>query len=503
MTASFQSLPEELVYYIIGLDTDKSTLAILTRVSKDFNRFAAPRLYHTLEFKNGSIDMGNKWLLPITYHLFRKPQLASYVRELSMRTVFATEEMGVFGDNHTDDKFTKWNWPEQPDLDDVLRGAAKKLYLTEDEENEKFDVLKKGYNEDAILAVLLPLLPNLQRLDFPWTNGTKHIQGMLERYREKMPPFDEWRPFGQLREVMVCGYMGDEPTEPNFFYECLGIPSVTLINGIWLGNSDQDEVDKQLASLEDRSSGVESIELRSSHLYEDDFAKLMCVCRALKSFIYQTGLSACFYSFTTTTIQRGLDRHTDTLETLCLDHCVLPSFGVDDIIEPMTFSSFTALKDIKLAPPFIFGKDGVHFTPTGDPAALQRTRSRLIECLPANVEKLRLCRAKDLFTGDRVHPALQELVQRRSESFPRLAKVEISGEFDGFPSRVERLREFCELADASGIETRVFNEPGLEKRTEDKKWGIDEDQEWATSELNIHDVKTPFSVRVGERLQQE
>lgn len=200
---SLEDLSEELLDRIVSCIDSLPSLAVLARVSNIFNRIALPHLYAHVSFNDANMSTGTKYLRPFTALMLEKPQLAVLVQSIRIRDSYTT--------GNPINRKTWESWPSDIDLRSVFASAVQPHGLPEDKSNRWIEILLDGINEAAILALLLPVLVNLQSMDIPfdtelqedWDNDSRFISEMLQR---ALSIAVEGEPiFSKLVDVMLAG----------------------------------------------------------------------------------------------------------------------------------------------------------------------------------------------------------------------------------------------------------------------------------------------------------
>jgi hypothetical protein len=181
MRTSLLSLSEELLIQIINF-VEYSTLLSLTLVSQTFNRLTTPCIYGNVQFWGGSIYEGVTYLIPFTFLILQKPNIASLIWSFYIRDHFGDSE--TLNPLRSDLKRGEWapdrkGWPSHPELDRILRKAVEDVESDQPEQTKLLEIVRNGSDEGAILSILLPKLPNLHRLDLvhDWRNYHRRIGG--------------------------------------------------------------------------------------------------------------------------------------------------------------------------------------------------------------------------------------------------------------------------------------------------------------------------------------
>src|SRR5204863_7283132 len=123
-----------------------------------------------------------------------------------------------------------------------------------------------------------------------------------------------------LTDIMFAGYDDNYPPSPDMFYHCLGIPRHRRLRGYRLGNNTQETITPLLTQYAPSSLPVESIELRCSKLFHEDFNAVLAACKPLKECIYEIGCAWAWVDTQTPQIRSALGPHEKSLQRLCLDH---------------------------------------------------------------------------------------------------------------------------------------------------------------------------------------
>jgi hypothetical protein len=259
--------------------------------------------------------------------------------------------------------------------------------------------IKTGTNEDAIVALLILSLPDLQQLhmNFGFCETHDDFISTFELLADHLklvdgntsPPVD----------VLVTGEDEKYPNLPIHVAALLHMPNIRSLYGLNMGD-DEGEPDPDsnpFARLKPRSCAVEYIELRTSKLYVDNFNWMMnaVIPGRFKTLNYEIGNTWAWCGIFHPAIMASLRPHHETLENLGLSHeAAYPHrFGPDSGDEPYPcdFKPFEALKRLRVAPVYVWGHNGFN-----DPTDLVActTKEVLWQALPSNLEQLWICRAE-------------------------------------------------------------------------------------------------------------
>lgn len=120
----------------------------LSLASKALHSLYSPTIYRTIHIKNP-----DRWLLPLAHKILTQPSVASSVRELevpALRDVQSNQEVPA--------------WPQDPDLNDTLRGQL--AFIADPNDRDAcFTAIYNGSRHDLILMLVLGQCQGLQVLD--------------------------------------------------------------------------------------------------------------------------------------------------------------------------------------------------------------------------------------------------------------------------------------------------------------------------------------------------
>tara|TARA_R110002003_G_scaffold48_21_gene4142 strand:- start:1371 stop:2858 length:1488 start_codon:yes stop_codon:yes gene_type:complete len=466
-----RKLPEELLDHVISL-TSRETLLKLCLTSKTLNRLATPYLYATISLRE------TDHLPALAYLIFTSPTHAALIKSFNVSETWAKIE----------EQFTEWSWPrpEDPALQSVLREKCAEYTSNEDEADGMYQKIESGANEDAVLALLLASLPKLRRLNINFgicnghadfvalwpriVNGIRSSNNAAVASSTSLTTETARTALSVPIDIMSTGSESKYPNDPVHFAMFMHLPNLRSIYGWRLGDAETvpDPESNPFAQLSPRSCPVEYIELRASKLHEDNFSYLLgtTIPGKLKSFSYEVGCTWAWCTVEHSKIMTSLVSHHSTLETLGLSHEYYYPYEPDDMINkpyPCSFTAFTALKRLKVAPVYVWGHRG--FT---EKASLvnAETKEMLWNALPKSLEELWISRALHQefrddasvrFVPDCLLPALDLVVQNKSQAFPKLEHLRIE-----LPPMVwqdewfDTLASLCRIAAANGIQTTVI-----------------------------------------------
>ncbi|PVH73173.1 hypothetical protein DL98DRAFT_58015 [Cadophora sp. DSE1049] len=510
MATSLEALSEELLVRVVSL-TERSSLPSLALTSRTLNRLANPALYVNIDLKGAAADEGNKFLIPLTYHLLKNPDLASMVHSFSIRDVFSCEEDDLIPlDEGADTEYRK-GWPaDQEDLDTLLKRIVADVEDTEEEQEKLLNFLREGSDEGLIIAVLLSKLPDLRKLDIVGSmmSVEKGFLRFMQRVAKRETPFDRNPVLTKLAEVLICvrysskilhpplsisdfmqGWDEKYPNSPDMIGAYMELPSIRRVHGYQLGNNDQETVTESLGALGTGTSPVEELELRQTQLYAADLDKILKSCRNLKTFIYEVGHAWAWYTLRTSDIMNSMKAVEKTLEKLVFDHSEYVGDAAEghDELGAVSLASFEKLRYLKISAMFLGGFK-------------QEVKFDLRQTFPAALEELHVTYVGDpTYCPKWVPAALQEVMGRKEAVFPAMRKLTLQGAFLNNGDRLDAIKPLVQRTRGKGLEVVILAEDGEDNRKWDEKgergWGFSEEVEWKgcwgnyTSELIVMDVE--------------
>jgi hypothetical protein len=535
-------LSEELLENIISFSSQDS-LTKLCRTSKKFSRIATPHLYSSVFLDDGYPDTGVKHLLPFAYLIFSSPSHASFVQSFAIRDTWGEDAPVEKEEEDVDpnDKYDKRPWPKyaKSELESVLKKTCAEYAVHQKEAGVLYKKIKTGANENMILALVLANLPNLRKLDLSMGTALERddFLQLFDRVANRTKPFDKLPAeidftssektkasssiaFSLPMDVLVTGSDDKYPHDPNHVAIMLKLPNVRSLYGWKMGDEEDLQEDSAFKKLQPRSCPVEYIELRTSKFHSDHLQLLMdaTIPGKLKTFSYEIGCTWAWVDVEHAKIMKSLEAHHDTLERLALSHEEFYPYQFGNENEkpiPVTFNSFKVLQKLKVAPVYIWGHDGI-----SDESSLQnpKTREWLWKALPETLEELWITRAVEQgetktlekqavrFVPDLLIPALELVIQYKSQAYPKLSCLFIEFQLSSWKDEwIELLDPICQQAEENGVRcTLILTDAEQEGYAcgnfTERGWGWNEEVKWQECLPNKEPPKTWLNVTRGENL---
>ncbi|KAH6881318.1 hypothetical protein BKA58DRAFT_732 [Alternaria rosae] len=497
-----EKLPTELLEQIVSL-VPRNSLLSLCLTSKTLSQLATPCLYSEIYLR----ETDN--LAALAYLVFTSPAHASLVKSFIVPRTWADVE----------ERYSNGLWPgsDDPGVHDVLRKKCSEYTSSVEEAEDVYGKIQSAKNEDAVMALLLPNLPKLRRLnincdlyghdDFvSWL--PKVIRGIASRRDLSADNSPSPSKNGQQGiqphavsesiDILIAGGDDKYSSATNHVAVFFCLPNVRSIYGWKHGDSESHDENDVFPKLEPQSCPVEYLELRCAKLDLENFQGMLnaTIPGRLKTFNYELGGSWAWCDTEHPAMMRSLEPHNETLEALGLSHEDFYPYLDDESAErgkayPCSFSSFAALRRLKVAPVYIWGHRGITDEETFKTA---ESRDRLWSTLPKSLQEFWITRAQNQhidhkevveFVPRCLLPALDLVVQNKQTAFPQLVHLRVELPLlDWKDEWLDSLASTCKAANAHQIRTTIilcdmFDKYG--RITSERDWGWNEDIKWEPS----------------------
>ena len=362
---SLVDLPEEIISCIIS-HVDPKSLSEISLCSKSLQRITLPYLYRhiTLSRKEAVRKRYGYWgyqlrryryLRYLTSLFLRKPYYASLVRCLTI--LDGSDDVA----ESSEDVTKRSIWVGLTEGEEVIKTAIKASSHSKEEEYMWLRDVGRPDNDDALLAIMLPTLVRLRKLDLKNMEGMNYFERTIARIGYGEKPFDIQPALSLLTDIVHTehnAYHKDSAMSPKYIGLLLLLPAIQFIHA-YLGRHyiDGDDSEIILATLPTSSSGLTHLELLDSIVPSDNLLHILRASKNLKTFIYEARSSASAYGFSTPVLQEALKPAEKCLTNLWLD-CYEYSdsfFASTEAVKPMNFSSFTSLMSLHVQSVFLFG----------------------------------------------------------------------------------------------------------------------------------------------------
>ena len=403
--ASLTTLPQELLITIINYVRDQTALYNLMRCSRYLYSTVLPFAFHNVEIHHPGFHMlETSWnchffqlVYDFTIQMLQGPQRASLVKSF-------TAELETC------------RFPLLKAVDASIEKYIDRSQCTTVEGISWVAGIKEA-SIDALFAILLPSLPQLECLEFAVPLSSPHCTRMLMDAMGQGKK-DPDRPFQNLRRLGGGGkrlWLWAE-LWPHQLAHFLRMPSMESIAAkLYLVNNQQAQCEMyidpswELTTLQRGSSNVTSLELQSCHYDVKEMTCAIAACRNLKTLKIKLRhvleeISVSKFAGLTAAITQA----SQTLETLEFIRNRYTCIWSDETISSLhdrqcqiTTAEFPKLQDLTLNMLSIFGPRLVHdrryFTERPRPGLREGIPDLLPGCLPPQIEKLHfiICESED------------------------------------------------------------------------------------------------------------
>jgi hypothetical protein len=453
-SASLSSLPPELYINILSiLSNNIQTLSRLSVVSKDLNYLTTPYLYNTYTSPVPNTDSSNYLFLRT---IIRRPDLARYTMRVNLRPFESSKcPHPITGQHKLSDEDTEL-------FKIVVRyfcDSRNDLKL-----NETWLRELETDREDARVALLLVLLPNLEFLFFEecyepvMVMTILSLAGVMPR-EVSMPDSVQPRSLRSRKEIQLpspemienlrmsfsslhsvqtisleskYGYLGFRDLLSLFNLPALTTLEIGLANADWSEHNDLDE--NTPSSSSSSSSSIQRLSLMYSAMDSKAINITIGKCKNLKEFYYIYGRIHMYGPhFTPRDLIKALTQHKHTLEVLEVDFDddwqkgAWEKLPYENLYFDLSFKEFGKLKRLKCSQQALVGL--LHQIPKqiftersgGELLAPPDGGLRLADILPSSLEQL------TVQSGDwRLFDHLRELGNSTlygRKAFPKLRNI--------------------------------------------------------------------------------
>ncbi|MCJ1451763.1 hypothetical protein MMC28_002103 [Mycoblastus sanguinarius] len=468
MAECFSTLPPEMVSQIMGNVEKSSWLLNLALCCHSLYDLTLPFLYSHVTLPHHGRLVGPFYLKSFTYHILRNPHLASRVRDLIIDDWRGTANYPADGSDNKS-------------IDEVVR----KLVNASSHSKEQVKIWIKDLKsyEEAWITLLLPLLPNLERLDLMVTRHRDHYFGsMIQRVAKIENPFDTQPAFSSLR-VLVANCDRKCGTTSNLMFNAFQIPSLREFYGQRIF-SDNSDAGRRLALLETATLRLTHLEVRHCVFNIQDLTNMLRSFKTLKTFVYNLGsglISSCTYSMPE--LRKALTATEENLENLWLDRSPHNSYyWPEGYVSPMSsLSSFKPLKNLQVGMYILFGgKANLDDLSNAESEDIDTDTVNLAILLPTSIETLYFSQ-----TNGRIRMltrALENLLEQKESSTPKLKRIAFEAFITGNPYVLD-FSHMDDLAEKAGVEIAKVDTTA-EQDVNQRCQGMDGSLTWAGAELS-------------------
>ncbi|EKV10211.1 hypothetical protein PDIG_26860 [Penicillium digitatum PHI26] len=361
--------------------------------------------------------------------MLKRPALARAVRELDL---------------------TDWHARSVSDdeRNEIQTSASLRPWLNEvshstHESDQWVQRLEQGVS-DAWIALILPLLSQLQKLSLAYMTNSPYLDRIMQRAVDCKQPFSVEPAFRHLREVSLhyredldrgehLGDVGAETQLPSTlllpFFQLPSLRAITansIVDPTSINLPSEERTDSERPRL--GFSSITDIDLRASS-GNHGMEILVSSCADLKSFKYQHSDSHVLsHGYQPSAFYRSLAHSKKSLQRLWLDHYgshyPFTAAGLNQSHDEWFGSlvDFTALREVRVRLPNLLDIR-YHNEPT----------TPLMDCLPSSIETLYIEGCEERYLGMLVSQ-VQTVIKNCRARFPKLKRIDIEGAFQIVPS---------------------------------------------------------------------
>ncbi|KAH8896620.1 hypothetical protein GQ53DRAFT_525371 [Thozetella sp. PMI_491] len=309
---------------------------------------------------------------------------------------------------------------------------------------------KRG-NKDALVALILPCLPNLRSLRLRVSLWSVYFEPVLERMADinrnvgddpgqvvsagvSHLQNDCGGSLGHLEEIILDGHEQNWGVSRNTCMLFLRLPAIhtfralcTASYGGFYGLPLQ-QIHRLRALPIENSSGCEHVELVKSRLDDTDVHRILSACRRLKTFRYETNCEHPLQlGVSISALQNSLEVRSATLENLWLDLAPRhPDEGSGLSDAPMRFVGLANIRYLKVNAAFILSPREISSRQRAVMDPRELLSSRIAEIIPSSVERLHFTGISNKRQLKPILSACSVLMSGRIENHKHLAEIAIS-----------------------------------------------------------------------------
>ena len=451
LSISFPLLPVEIITLVVAQINDQASLSHLARCSKLLNTLVTPYLYRVVTLYRVASLFG------FSLHILKNAYLASCVRSFSIAFRVESNHPEVPLDQSSLSVYRALGTLSYKD-EEQSQVMAKAVQAASHSEGDQMSWLAELYRgshqSDALLALLLPALVNLEYLDTSFSGDSAYCFQMLQCNRDQKECVRK-RVFGRLTHVRTSMVRVQAELLINsnqlvgFTYEelafLLNIPSLRSFRGCFHhlkrvklndnpGHFVHGYPDAQLfarRSFDHVSSNLTHFELWNSRAHISQIKGVLKACHALQTFIFECKESSIDGSGNIWMSARWLSKELSIVSN-SLEKVVLCTVNPKRLITShrsrrmpsmTSLAGFPKLKDISLGAHYLLSANLVR---VGEYRDWEDAPQIYFVCdlLPPTVQKFRLtqfCSASRMILAH----IIRHIGDCSKERFPELKEIEV------------------------------------------------------------------------------
>ena len=447
MNKPFEAVPTEILLNILRQVERTRDLLNIALCSHQIFDLTAPYLYShvVLNIRDKNRHPRSNHLEDFTSLVYEKPSIANHVRTLTLCDKWPNNvALGPPSKCYLTKEGVE---AAKEELNSSLQRAVKSFSRSLQEEHTWIIDLTQMKHADAIIALLIPALTKLERLELPLAHAGFYYKRMIKRAMSNQEAVNIRPMFQSLQNVIYDWNIDLKGVSSDSVSLLFNLPSIRSIYGFMIGRM-FDGPNQTLHNLKSGVSSLTYLELKECKICSQDIANMLRACKSLKTFILDRSPSLSEHDFINSgIIFRALQFTRKSLENLWIDHHFEEVYWDLDAGFPPALDSLAAfdmLKHVKIDIDFLFGDS------TGGAYAMDYGLAELV--LPT-IQSLHItncyCRKGFLVTW------LTNLVGRRENIAPKLKEITIETNYARHAYECGGLKS---LAQAQGIVVKELYE---------------------------------------------
>ncbi|MCJ1242619.1 hypothetical protein MMC14_010628 [Varicellaria rhodocarpa] len=402
---------------------------------------------------------------------------------------------------------------ETVEVQEVLKTAIAASSHSEEEAREWLHCASYKTSSDALIAIMLPLLNRLEKLDIMLKDNLEYFKRTLSRIGAKEKPFDTKSILTTLTDVMLTphdlnDWRGMEPTFLGLFTHLPAIKAIYAYRVGLSGNPLREPTHfrtrafnyegpqrwvelhaprMEPLTLQARVSNLTHIELRNCQLRTKDIENILWASKCLKTLIYEIGSEEFNYCNSSELgLQEALRPVEGSLENLWLDYGFS---GINDptaygMMEPMSFTKFKSLKFLRIASVFLCGSTLIAKGDSEQGGGISEQEFPLTGSFPPQLEILEVHHHEHNIIS-LVSVIERLLIQKQAGTeLTCLKSLVLQGRFGKRKESLSlsRFAAMLETAETVDVKVALVKNPRENRYVDDENmsWGLSGDVKWAS-----------------------
>lgn len=418
MAISFEELPPEILIDIILQVKRARDLLKFALCSHFFFDLATPYLYSNvvLNIRDTSPYPNINQLDHFTSFVLERPYVAGHVRTLILCDKWPDSlyrdglylDPGLFAPRFgLPEEGLRKTWEE---LGSSLQKAVQLFSQSIEEEHTWIMDSTQLQYADALIALLIQALINLERLEVPLAHAEVYYQRMMKGFSAIKHPFNTRPIYQSLKDIIYIWDVEVEGISSSVLFPLFDLPSLRSILGFRIGCESREPV-KTFHRLKSGVSSLTYLELRECKICPQDIANMLRACKSLKTFILGWTSWFSLYEADSEVLFEALASTRKSLENLWLDQIFTQNHDQSHRPALVSLAAFEMLKHVKFDIGILFG------------AGTRITNYDLAEMVPSTIQSINFtnCGSRRQY----LMIQLEDLVIKKELVAPNLKTIEL------------------------------------------------------------------------------